>query len=119
MDNTEMIQMITETATRSKHNEQEIEKMQNDILEIKKDNKAIHDIATSVKLIAQDVGYIKQDIGTVKKTQTDLRTELSDVKSNSIKEKALWYDKAVGAVLGAVGMAVLGYVLNNLTNIFS
>lgn len=40
MDNTEMIQMITETATRSKHNEQEIERMQSDIAEIKKDNRA-------------------------------------------------------------------------------
>lgn len=114
MDNTEMIQMITETATRSKHNEQEIERIQSDIVEIKRENQAIHDIATSVKLIAQDVSYIKGDIGAVKKTQTDLRTELSEVKNNSTKTKAFWYDKAVGAVCGAIGMAILGYVLSNV-----
>lgn len=114
MDNTEMIQMITETATRSKHNEQEIERMQSDIAEIKRENQAIHDIATSVKLIAQDVSYIKGDIGAVKKTQTDLRTELSEVKNNSTKTKALWYDKAVGAVLGFIGAGILAFILSEI-----
>lgn len=114
MDNTEMIQMITETATRSKHNEQEIERIQSDIVEIQKENRALYDIVTSIKIIAQDMTYIKKDIETVKTNQTDLREQISDLRSSPNKTKALWYDKAVGAVLGAIGMAVLGYVLSNV-----
>ena len=90
----------------------QIAELHNDVAEIKKENQAIHDIATSVKLIAQDMSYVKDDVAEVKSSQSQIRSELSEVKNAPIKSKANWVDKVVGAVCGAVGMAVLAYVLN-------
>ena len=58
--------------------------------------------------------YIKSDIATVKETQADLTEQVSTLKEEPARTKAKWVDKVVGAVCGAVGMAILGYVLSNL-----
>lgn len=119
MDNAEFIKELSETTALAKHNEEQIRALHNDVTEIKKENQAIHDIATSVKLIAQDMSYVKDDVAEVKSSQSQIRSELAEVKNSPTKAKAQWVDKAVGAVCGAIGMAILTYVLNNLTNIFS
>lgn len=119
MDNYEIIKELSATTALAKQNEVQIAELHNDVAEIKKENQAIHDIATSVKLIAQDMSYVKDDVAEVKSSQSQIRSELSEVKNAPIKSKANWVDKVVGAVCGAIGMAILGYVLNNLTNIFS
>lgn len=105
---------ITEISERSKSNSARIADLEDDVKAIKEENKAIHDIATSVKLIAQDMTYIKSDIATVKETQADLTEQVSNLKEEPARTKAQWVDKVVGAVCGAVGMAILGYVLSNL-----
>ena len=92
---------ITENSDRSKSNSARISDLEDDVKAIKEENKAIHDIAT------------------VKETQADLTEQVSTLKEEPARTKAQWVDKAIGAVCGAVGMAILGYVLNNLTNIFS
>lgn len=119
MDNYEIIKELSATTALAKQNEVQIAELHNDVAEIKKENQAIHDIATSVKLIAQDMSYIKSDIATVKETQADLTEQVSNLKEEPARTKAKWVDKVIGAVCGAVGMAILAYVLNNLTNIFS
>ena len=119
MDNYDIIKELSDTTALAKRNETQIAELHNDVAEIKKENQAIHDIATSVKLIAQDMTYIKSDIATVKETQADLTEQVSNLKEEPARTKAQWVDKAIGAVCGVVGMAILAYVLNNLTNIFS
>lgn len=114
MEMTEIIRELSETSALAKHNELQIQEMKEKICDVQKEHQALHDIATSVKLIAQDIGYIKQDVCTVKTAQNELRTQLSEVKQSTNKKKALWYDKVVGAVCGAIGMAILGYVLSNV-----
>lgn len=110
---------ITENSDRSKTNSARIADLEDDVKAIKEENKAIHDIATSVKLIAQDMTYIKSDIATVKETQADLTEQVSNLKEEPVRTKAQWVDKAIGAVCGAVGMAILAYVLSAISpNIF-
>ena len=110
---------ITENSDRSKSNSARISDLEDDVKAIKEENKAIHDIATSVKLIAQDMTYIKSDIATVKETQADLTKQVSTLKEEPARTKAQWVDKAIGAVCGVVGMAILGYVLSAISpNIF-
>ena len=103
---------ITENSDRSKTNSARIADLEDDVKAIKEENKAIHDIATSVKLIAQDMTYIKSDIATVKETQADLTEQVSNLKEEPARTKAQWVDKVIAAVCGAVGMAILAYVLN-------
>ncbi len=112
MDSTEMMRELIETSDRSKKNEEHINELHTEVEEIKKENQAIHDIATSVKLIAQDMSYVKDDVAEVKNSQSQIRNELSEVKNNPIKSKAQWVDKAVGAAVGAVGMGILAYILS-------
>ena len=119
MDNENFIQILTETAERAKSNTEKINNLEDDIKTIKEENKAIHEIATSVRLIAQDMTYIKTDIAAVKETQSDLTEQVLDLKTNSNKIKAAWVDKAVAAVLGALGTGILAYLLHSiLPNIF-
>lgn len=111
---------ITQIDERSKSNSIRISELENDVKSIKEENKAIHDIATSVKLIAQDMTYIKSDIATVKETQADLTEQVSNLKEEPARTKAQWVDKVVGAVCGAVGTAILAYVLSGVApSIFS
>lgn len=110
---------LTQVDERSKSNSHRLDAVEEDIKAIKEENRAIHDIATSVKLIAQDMTYIKSDIAAVKETQADLTEQVSNLKDEPAKTKAAWVDKVIGAVCGAVGMAILSYVLSNLVNIFS
>ena len=85
------IKELTESTERSKSNTHQIEEMKIDIKDIKTENKALYELATSVKLIAQDMGSIKQDIAEVKNGQVDLAikmdTEISKVKEDQCKIK--------------------------------
>ncbi len=112
METTEIIKELMEINARSKKNEENINGLHIEIEEIKKENQAIHDIATSVKLIAQDMSYVKDDVAEVKNSQSQIRNELSEVKNKPIKSKAQWVDKAVGAITGAIGMGILAYILS-------
>lgn len=119
MDNETIIKVLTETAERAKSNSEKINNLEGDIKTIKEENKIIHEIATSVRLIAQDMTYIKTDIATVKETQSGLTEQVLDLKTNSNKIKAAWVDKAIAAILGALGTGVLAYLLRSiLPNIF-
>ena len=110
---------ITENSDRSKSNSARISDLEDDVKAIKEENKAIHDIATSVKLIAQDMTYIKSDIATVKETQADLTAQVSTFTEDPARTTAPRVDKAIAAVCGAVGMAILAYVLSGIApNIF-
>ncbi len=119
MDTSDIIKELAETTILSKKNEEQINELHNEVSEIKRENKAIHDIATSVKLIAQDMSYVKEDMAEVKNSQSQIRNELSEVKNSPIKSKAAWVDKAIGAALGIVGTAVFMYILSAIApNIF-
>ena len=119
MGETDIRVELAEVSATCHKNEEDISEMKNEIKDIKDENKAIHDIATSVKLIAQDMTYIKSDIATVKETQADLTEQVSTLKEEPARTKAKWVDKVIGAVCGAVGMAILGYVLSAIApNIF-
>lgn len=102
---------IIEIKERSKSNSHRLDEVENAITDIKRENQAIHDIATSVKLMAQDVGYIKSDISTVKATQKDLGEKVSNLQSQPNKVKAQWVDKAVAGLVGAISVGVLSYLL--------
>lgn len=114
MDNYEIIKELSETTALAKHNETEIAELHNDVAEIKRENQAIHDIATSVKLIAQDMSYVKEDVADVKSSQSQIRSELSEVKNAPIKSKASAFDSAWKFVVAAIATGLVSFVLGNL-----
>lgn len=114
MNETEMIEKITRTEAIAEQNKTEIHDIKEEIADIKENNKAIYDIATSVKLMAQDMTTVKTTVGEVKKEQKETRQEINEIKNNSLTKKAKMFDKAIGAVLGAIGTGILVYVLHGL-----
>lgn len=56
--------------------EKDTELIHTDLKDLKKQNKAIYEIATSVKLMAQDISGVKESIGELKSGQDSLETKL-------------------------------------------
>ncbi len=93
MDNQELV-ILTETVERSKSNTHQIEELKDEvkeklsninaeIKEIKSEQKAIYEIAASVKLIAQDMGTMKESINDVKQGQSKLEQKIDEVDEKS------------------------------------
>ena len=59
--------ILIETEQRSKSNSHRIDGIDEDIKEIKNDNKAIYKIATSVEVIAEKIGTIEDKVDETKK----------------------------------------------------
>lgn len=103
---------ITENAERSKSNTHRLDEIESDIKSLKEENKTLYEMSASIKTLTDGVVSIKEDVAEVKTSQSQIRNELSEVKNNPIKSKAAWVDKAVGALFGVIGTAVLMYVLS-------
>jgi len=114
MDNSEFIKELSETAALAKNNEEQIRGLHNDITEIKKENQAIHDIATSVKLMAQDMSYVKEDVAEVKSSQSQIKSELAEVKNAPIKTKAGLVDNISKLILTAAVTGIIAFVLGQI-----
>lgn len=85
MDEKDLI-ILTETAARSKSNSKQIEEIKDEVKEIRNEQKAIYEIASSVKLIAQDMGFMKESLNEVKRGQKAL-TEKVDEQITEVKDK--------------------------------
>ena len=109
------IEILTETAQRSKSNTHQIEEIKEDIKGIKEDNKALGEIATSVKLIAQDMTHIKEDVNEVKDSQSEMKRELSEVKNERTQEKVRTFDNIKGMVLTAIATGIIAFVLGAIS----
>ena len=114
MDNYDIIKELSDTTALAKRNESEIAELHNDVAEIKKENQAIHDIATSVKLIAQDMSYVKDDVAEVKSSQSQIRNELSEVKNVPVKSKASAFDSAWKFIVTAIATGLVAFILGQI-----
>lgn len=110
---------ITEISERSKSNSHRLDEVENDIKSLKEENRTLYEMSASIKTLTDGVVSIKEDVKEIKSEQGEMKSEIQDIKNSPVKTKAQWVDKAIAAICGAIGMAILGYVLNNLTNIFS
>jgi hypothetical protein len=85
MEDKELI-TLTEVVERTKSNTCQIEELKDEVKEIRNEQKAIYDIATSVKLIAQDMGAMKESLIEVKQGQKDLTYKM-DEQISDVKQK--------------------------------
>ena len=103
-----------------------------EIREIRKQNEAIYEIVSSVKVIAQDMQNIKQDIsdvkdgqkrlgekmddeiGAVKGEQADLREKVHAVENRGATDLWNGIKKVKWTVIGAVSTAFVCYIVYSL-----
>ena len=97
-----------------KHTKEKIEK-------IERDTDAIHEIATSTKMLASSVEHMAErlddvdnKIENVKTGQRELSKKVDEASLISIRENAAKWKKAVGYVSGAIGCAIVGYLIATL-----
>lgn len=67
---TEQERILIETEDRSKSNSHRIDRIETEIKEIRKENKILHDLMTSVKVIAEKMSSIEEKVDAVK-SKTD------------------------------------------------
>ena len=105
-----------------------------EIKEIRKTNEAILSLASDVKLLTQnyttmgsDVKDMKQDIKDVKAKQDEsntkhdkdieaLKEEISETKTQPLKEKAEMWDKLKWLIIGGIASATLTGVIASIVN---
>ena len=110
--NENYIKELTEVSERSKSNSHRLDEVEGDIRSLKEENRTLYEMSASIKTLTDGVVSIKDDVKSIRTEQGEMKTEIQEIKNSPTKAKAQWVDKAIGAVFGAVGMAILAYVLN-------
>ena len=111
---------LTEVSERSKSNSHRLDEVEGDIKSLKEENRTLYEMSASIKTLTDGVVSIKEDVKEIKSEQGEMKTEIQEIKNSPTKAKAQWVDKAIGAVFGAVGMAILSYILAALApNLFN
>lgn len=134
MDNESFIQILTETTERAKSNTHQISELKDEVREIKKEQKAIYDIASSVKIMSESMANIKEDVIAVKESQEQfsqkVKEDIEEVKDSqkeltnkidNIEQKPYknWNklkSTIIGGVATAVGTGAIIYLINYLFN---
>ena len=113
------LEILTQTAERSKSNTHQIDEIKSDIKEIREESKALNQLATSVELIAKDMTTFKDDVAEIKVAQSEMKEEIVDVKNETIRKKANWFDGIGKFIITTAGTGILAFLLGNLfPNIF-
>ena len=110
---------LTEISERSKSNSHRLDEVEDDIKDLKEKNATLYEMSASIKNLSEGIIDIKTNVEEIKTEQGEMKNEIQDLKNSPAKSKAQWVDKVIGAVCGAIGMAILGYVLSAISpNIF-
>lgn len=105
---------LVKTSEKVDNQERRLEAVEADIKILKEKNEVLYEMSVNLKTLSDGVIAIKEDVKTMKTEQGQFREELADLRNAPHKKKSQWMDKAVGAVMGAIGAAILGYVLSNV-----
>ena len=134
MDNENFIQILTETTERAKSNTHQISELKDEVREIKKEQKAIYDIASSVKIMSESMANIKEDviavkesqeqfsqkvkedIEEVKESQKELTNKIDNIEQKPYKNWNKLKSTIIGGVATAVGTGAIIYLINYLFN---
>ncbi|MBQ8195299.1 MAG: hypothetical protein IJZ47_08010 [Oscillospiraceae bacterium] len=110
-DCAEMRERMGIVETNLKHNNERLER-------VEKNTEAIYQLATSVEVVANEMknttkrlDSMDKKIGEVTNGQKELSKKVDEVSLAPIREDAAKWKKVVGAVLGALGSAVIGYLI--------
>ena len=112
--------------------DERLTKMEKDIEALQKENKAIYEINTNVRLLAESMTTVKQDIAETKenikevkithiklgervdKEISAVKEDINEVRSQPEKAKAAWWDKVVWLVAGGFISAALAIIIEKM-----
>lgn len=116
----EYLREIMENAEHTHNNNRRLDEIGEQIKSLQEDNRVLYQMSASIKTLTDGVVSIKESVKEIKNDQSEMKSEIQDIKNTPIKTKAQWVDKAIAAICGAVGMAILSYILSSIApSIFS
>lgn len=110
----EYLREITENAEHTRNNNRRLDEIEDNIKSLQEDNRVLYQMSASIKTLTDGVVAIKDRVKDIKTEQSEMKSEIQDIKNTPIKTKAQWVDKAIAAICGAVGMAILSYTLSSI-----
>ena len=134
MDNEAIIKQLQETTDRAKSNTHQIDEIKEEVKEIRNEQKAIYDIASSVKIMSESMANIKddviavkesqeqfsqkvkEDIEEVKDSQKELTNKIDNIEQKPYKNWSKLKSTIIGGVATAVGTGAIIYLINYLFN---
>ena len=127
MDTNEKI--LIETQERAKSNTKRINALEEEIKDMKSEQKAIYEIATSVKVLVERVGYIEEKVDETsskidkqseqwRKAESELSARISETKTEKDHQTAESVDHVKLAVITAVCTALATGLLSTLLHLF-
>lgn len=110
---------LTETAQLSKANARRLDKMESAIDTLREENKALYEMSANIKTLADGVVSIKDDVEAIKNDQTEMKTEIQDIKNAPVKSKASILDNMTQTIITIIISGVAAFILGQLCpNIF-
>lgn len=103
---------IAEIGERCKSNSHRLDDVEVAVKRLEDKNETLFEISANMRTLTEGVVNIKDDVKAIKSEQGEMKSQISDLRNAPDKNKAKWMDKAIGAIIGAVGSAVLFYILN-------
>lgn len=134
MDNESIIKILTETAERAKSNTHQIEELKEEVRDLNKEQKAIYDIASSIKVMSSEMVNIrgdvtavkdsqeqfaqkvKEDIEEVKDNQKELTDKIDGIEQKPYKDWTKVKSTIITGVATAIGTGAIIYLINFLFN---
>ena len=109
-----------EVASKVEKHEEDIKEMKIDIKDLYAKTSLLTELSISIKTLAENLKDVKQTVVEIKKDQDEFKDEMVALKSLPTQSKAKMFDKAVIAIVSAIGGGILMYLLKVvLPQIFS
>lgn len=109
-----------EVASKVEKHEEDIKEMKIDIKDLYAKTSLLTELSISIKTLAENLKDVKQTVVEIKKDQDEFKDEVQALKHIPAQSKAKMFDKAVIAIVSAIGGGILMYLLKVvLPQIFS
>ena len=100
-----------EVASKVEKHEEDIKEMKIDIKDLYAKTSLLTELSISIKTLAENLRDVKQTVVEIKKDQDEFKDEVQALKHIPVQSKAKMFDKAVIAVVSAIGGGILMYLL--------
>lgn len=100
-----------EVASKVEKHEEDIKEMKIDIKDLYAKTSLLTELSISIKTLAENLKDVKQTVVEIKKDQDEFKDEVQALKHIPANTKAKMFDKAVIAVVSAIGGGILMYLL--------
>lgn len=100
-----------EVASKVEKHEDDIKELKIDIKDLYAKTSLLTELSISIKTLAENLKDVKQTVVEIKKDQDEFKDEVQALKHIPVQSKAKMFDKAVIAIVSAIGGGILMYLL--------